>query len=250
MINAIIVDDEEAGVENLTNLLKKYVPELKVVATACNITMAKELIAKLNPHLLFLDIEMPFGNGLDLIAGYDRIPFEVIFVTAFDKYALQAIRLSACDYILKPIDIQELVNAVGKVEERMALRQENLNLKQLLENVKGNSKSAKIALPTLQGMIFVKVADIIYCEAEGSYTWFHFSNRDKLLATKNLGEYEDILSGKGFIRVHHAHLVNTDHIIEFIRANSPVIVLSNGVNISVSQRKRDVLNTYIDSLNR
>jgi two-component system LytT family response regulator len=250
MIQALIVDDERAGIENLQALVTKYCPQITIAGSCENIIDARKLIAGLKPQLVFLDIEMPFGNGFELLAEYSKIPFEVIFVTAFEKYAMKAIRLSACDYILKPIDINDLTAAAGKAISRIAAKEENINLNRLLENIRSTDKDKKITLPTLHGLLFVRIADIIHCEADGSYTWFYFTNRDKLLVTKNLGEYESLLEGKDFIRVHHAHMINQHHITELIKGNSPVIILSNGTNVPVSQRKRDALQEYLDTLVR
>ncbi|MDB5281760.1 MAG: DNA-binding response regulator [Bacteroidota bacterium] len=247
MINAVIVDDEKAGIENLKALLAKYCPQIKIKGEAENYNVAKKVIDEVKPQLVFLDIEMPFGNGFELLAAYEQVPFEVIFVTAFEKYALKAIRLSACDYILKPIEISELIAAVIKAAERITFKTEGHNLKFLLANVKAADKDRKIALPSLHGMIFVKMTDIIHCEADGGYTWFHFTNREKLLVTKNLGEYEDLLGEKDFVRVHHAHLINYNHIIEFKKGNAPIVIMSDGSPITVSQRKRDILLGYLNA---
>jgi len=241
MITAIIVDDEEAGVENLNNLIIKYCPGINVVGTAGSANEAKIIIDKHAPQLVFLDIEMPFGNAFNLLAEYEKVPFEVIFVTAFEKYALQAIRLSACDYILKPIDVSILANAVNKATERINAKTENVQLKNLLTNIKSLDKERKIALPAMQGMIFVKITDIVHCRADGGYTWFKLTNQNEMLATKNLGEYETLLADSGFIRVHHASLINKLHVVEYKKGNSPVLVMSDGSNINVSQRKRDLL---------
>ncbi|HWB65196.1 MAG TPA: LytTR family DNA-binding domain-containing protein [Chitinophagales bacterium] len=241
MISAVIIDDEKAGIENLGNLLARYCPDVSIAGTAGNITTGKEIIDDTEPELVFLDIEMPFGNGFDLLAGYSTIPFEVIFVTAFEKYAIKAIRLSACDYILKPIEIAELKAAVERAAGRISQKSDRLPLKTLLANIKELGRDKKIGLPTQQGLTFVNEADIVRCEADGSYTWFYFTNRDKLLVTRNLGEYEELLADDGFIRVHHAHLINRQHITELIRANAPVLVMSDGSQITVSQRRRDAL---------
>jgi two-component system, LytTR family, response regulator len=246
MIQAVAVDDEKAGRENLKALLGKYCPQVKVIGEASNPPEAIEVLNKLNPQLLFLDIEMPFGNGFDLLATYEQIPFEVIFVTAFEKYALRAIRLSACDYIMKPIEITELVSAVNKAAERIALKTESEQLKTLLTNIKGLNKDRKIALPTVNGLVFIKVMDIVRCQADGGYTWFYFSNGKKVLVTKGLGEYEDLLGSDDFIRVHHADLVSRHHVVEIIKTKLPVVKMSDGSAINVSWRKRDALQEMID----
>lgn len=248
MITAIIVDDEQGGIDNLRELIRKYCPQVKVIGEGANADEAKKLIDELSPELVFLDIEMPFSNGFDLLAGYEKINFEIIFVTAFEKYVLKAIKLSACDYIMKPIDVSELIAAVAKAAERISLKAESMHLRTFLANIKEpDHKDRKIALPSLHGFIFVKAGDVIHCEADGSCTWFHVTGREKLLVTKNLGEYEDLLGDKDFIRVHHAHLINRHHIVEFKKGNAPIVIMSNGTSITVSQRKRDILLEYLHS---
>jgi len=241
MINAVIVDDERAGVENLRALLTKYCPAVNIVGDASGAAQAKILVDEIKPHLVFLDIEMPFGNAFDFLSIYQHIPFEVIFVTAFEKYAMKAIRLSACDYILKPIDISELIAAVEKARQRISAKGQNEHIQALIANMKSMAKDKVIAIPTIQGMLFIKTQDIIRFEADGGYTWIHFTNRDKLLVTKTLGDYDEILSDNDFMRVHHAHLVNFQHIAEFIKGNSPTLVMSDNSSVNVSKRKKDIL---------
>lgn len=246
MIRAVIIDDEEAGIQNLKNVLEKHCGQVNVVAVCSNYNNAKDVIDTAMPDLVFLDIEMPLGSGFNILAQYHPIPFQVVFVTAYDKYALKAIRFAACDYVLKPIITDELVAAVHKAVTRIELNGENAYLKNLLANIKAIDKDKRIALAGLESTIFIKVSDIIRCEADRGYTWFFFTNREKLLATKNLGEYEALLSDKGFIRIHHADLVNCNHIVEFKKANTYTVIMSDGSQVNVSQRKRDVLLEYLN----
>jgi two-component system LytT family response regulator len=245
MISAVIIDDERAGIENLKALLAKYCPQVSITGEADSAGDGQQVLFAQQPQLVFLDIEMPHGNGFDLLANYEQIPFEVIFVTAFEKYAVKAIRLAACDYILKPIEISELVGAVNRAAERISSKAENVHLKTLLANGQAKDNERKMALPTLHGMIFIKIQDIIRCEADGGYTWFHFANREKLLITKNIGEYEELLGDHGFFRAHHAALINYQHLSEFIKGNAPSLIMSDGSTITVSRRKRDILLEYL-----
>ncbi|HRG89740.1 MAG TPA: LytTR family DNA-binding domain-containing protein [Chitinophagales bacterium] len=247
MINAVIIDDEPNGVKNLQALLLAYCPNVRVVGESGDISSAYQLICNKKPDIVFLDIEMPFGNGFELLDKIYDIKFEVIFVTAFEKYALNAIRKSACDYILKPIDINDLVNAVEKATARITQKNESYFLKKMLDSRQPAETDKKMALPTLQGMVFVKLSDIIYCEAEGSYTWFHFIDGSKILIAKNIGEYDDLLTDRGFIRVHHSRVINYNHVVEFRKGNSPTLIMSNGASIPVSHRKRDILMQYFNS---
>lgn len=240
MITAVIIEDELSGIDNLTLLLSKFCPGVKLVGTARSAKEGRQVILDLKPNLVFLDIEMPYGNGFDLIESIEKIEFEVIFVTAFDKYALRAIKSSAIDYLLKPIDIEELIKAVNKAADNVANKREKEQIKTLLNNI-GPKKLEKIALPTGNGMLFIKTADVIRCEAEGGYTWFYLTGRPKILTTKNLGEYDEMLEDSDFIRVHHQHLVNFEHITEYKKGTSPTLVMSDGAEITVSFRKKDVL---------
>lgn len=247
MIKGIIVDDEPAGVLNVKALLKKYCPHILVVGEGYGGAEALELINRTKPDLVFLDIEMPLTNGFELLDSVGHLRFEIIFITAFEKYALKAFKVDACDYILKPIDINDLVAAVTKATERIESRVEAHNLKNcLIAQVPHRDK--KIALPSLQGMVFVKLNDVIRCEADGCYTWFYFADTTKMLVTKKLGDYEVLFKDWGFIRVHHASLINCQHIVEFKKGNSPQIVMIDNSTVSVSQRKKDVLLAYIHSL--
>lgn len=247
MIKAVIVDDEIAGVENLASLIGTYAPDVNVVSTQTDALKAMDAIRSHRPDLVFMDVEMPAINGFDVLAQLGDLDFEVVFVTAYEKYALKAIKLSACDYILKPVDINELRAAINKAARSIAAKETGRGINRLLENMRSLDKDRKISLPTMQGMIFVKISDIVRCEADGSYTWFYFANRERLLVTKNLGEYEALLEGE-FIRVHHAHLINKLHIAEVKKGNSPTLILSNAVSVPVSQRRREVLQQYLDSL--
>lgn len=240
MITAVIVEDELTGIENLAVLLNKFCPRVKLIGTARSAKEGKEVILDLKPDLVFLDIEMPFGNGFDLLQSIEKVDFEVIFVTAFDKYALRAIKVAAIDYLLKPIDIEELIRAVDRATDNIVNKREKERIQTLLQNF-GPKKLEKIALPTGSGMLFVKISDIIRCEAEGGYTWFYISGRPKILTTKNLGEYDELLEGSDFIRVHHQHLVNFEHITEYKKGTSPLLVTSDGAEITVSFRKKEAL---------
>jgi two-component system LytT family response regulator len=248
MITAIIVEDELSGIENLILLLNKFCPQVKIIGSARTAREGKEIILEKKPQLVFLDIEMPYGNGFDLLQSFDSIDFEVIFVTAFDKYALKAIKSSAIDYLLKPIDIEELIKAVNKAYININQKQEKERINTLLQNL-GPKKLEKIALPTGNGMLFIKTSDVIRCEAEGGYTWFYLTNRPKILTTRNLGEYEELLESNDFLRVHHQHLVNFEHIAEYRKGTSPVLIMSDGAEITVSFRKKDALMEKLNKLN-
>lgn len=237
-ISAIIIDDEQNGRENLGGLLKIHCPDIHVLAEAKSVTEAIAAIEKYAPQLVFLDIEMPGGNGFKLLEHYREFPFEVIFVTAYDNYAINAIRFSAVDYILKPINLNELKLAVEKASEQIKLKSENERIKQLYYNMQ-NPKNPKIGLPTGDRIEFVEVKNIIRCQGDSNYTHIYFTDRKPLLVAKTLVEFEDLLHEHRFLRTHKTHLVNLNHVVAFLRSDGGQLSLSNKETVSVSRRRKD-----------
>ena len=237
-IPALIVDDELNGRENLAGLLKAHCPIIHVTAEARSVSEAISAIEKYSPQLVFLDIEMPGGNGFQLLEHYNEFPFEVIFVTAYDNYAIKAIRFSAADYILKPINLNELKIAVEKASEQIKRKSENERIKQLYYNVH-HPKDPKIGLPTSDRIEFVEVIRIIRCQGDGNYTHIFFTDRKPLLVAKTLVEFEDLLHGHDFLRVHKTHLVNLNHVSAFLRNDGGELLLTNDERVSVSRRRKD-----------
>ncbi|MFA9389808.1 MAG: LytR/AlgR family response regulator transcription factor [Prolixibacteraceae bacterium] len=237
-IKAIIIDDEQNGRENLRGALEKYCPNIKIVDEANSALSGIDAIQAHQPDLVFLDIEMPGGNGFKVMEFFDRPKFGVIFVTAYDQYAIQAIRFSAIDYMLKPINIVELKNAV----DRFARRQKEQTV-QLLEQFRQNERvevsSKKIALPTTDKIEFREIKTILRCEGEINYTHFYFTDGTKLLISKTLVEFEDILEPYGFIRTHKTHLVNLMHVLSFNKNDGCSVSLSNGESVPVSRRRKE-----------
>lgn len=248
MINAIIVDDEKHNIENLEWLIKKHCPEVTIKGSAENIPDAKLLIELQKPDVVFLDIQMGGSTGFDLLQNIaDRI-FEVIFITAHDKYGIQAVKYAALDYILKPIDTNELLSAIAKVKEKMAAQQSSRQLDFLVDYLKQNGKPAKIALPQQQEVRYVPVADIVRCEAQNTYTWFFLSSNEKILVSKPLKEYEELLTPHGFIRCHQTHLVNPAFIKSFLKEDGGVLLLQNAVKIPVSKQKKELVKEVLSRL--
>lgn len=237
-IKSIIVDDEKHGRENLAGILKQYCTNVEVLADADSVENAKFLIQECRPDLVFLDIEMPKANGFQLLEHFGDFSFEVIFVTAYDNYAIKAIRFSAADYILKPININELKAAVGKVAERLQQKQENQRMKQLIYNL-GQPQNPRIGLPTADRIEFVEVHQIIRCQGEGNYTHIYFEEEKHLLVAKTLVEFEELLQEHFFIRVHKAHLVNLKHINTYVKSDGGILQLSNGDKVAVSRRRKE-----------
>jgi two-component system LytT family response regulator len=240
MVPAIIVDDEINGRENLANLIFKFCPDIQITGMASSVDDAIEMIKNRNPELVFLDIEMPFKNGFDLLEMVNPITFDVIFTTAFDHYAVRAIKFSALDYLLKPIDIEELKQSVAKLLQKKAAKESSAkNFELLLSNLKVRNKLQKIAVPTLDGLVFINIMDIIRCEADDNYTRIFIVNSDALLVSRTLKDYEDMLSGMNFFRIHHANLINLQHVKKYIRGEGGFVVLSDNISVEVSRRRKN-----------
>ena len=237
-IPALIVDDEKNGRENLSGLIRTHCPQIRIAAEAASVEQAIAQIREHQPQLIFLDIEMPGGNGFQLLEHFKDFPFEVIFVTAYDNYAIRAIRFSASDYILKPINLNELIAAVDKVCERISNRSENQRIRQLYLNTV-HPANPKIGLPTGERVEFVEVKSIIRCQGESNYTHIFFADRKPLLTAKSLIEFEELLAEYGFIRVHKTHLVNLSQVSSFTKNDGGVLFLSNGDSVGISRRRKE-----------
>ena len=238
MIRALIVDDESKNIRILHGLLQTYCPQVHVVGHANGFHKALELIESSHPDLLFLDIEMPYGNAFDLLEKIMPVKFEIIFVTAFNDYALKAFRYSALDYLLKPVNIDELKDAVAKAEQKLNQKNVNLQLNNFINNFK-KAELQKIALPLLDGLLFVPVPEITYLHAKGSYTDVHLHNGEIHTTARTIKDYEDMLSQDTFCRVHHAYLINVNHIKKYSRGRGGLIEMEDGAIIEVSVRRKD-----------
>lgn len=243
MINAVIIDDEINNIDNLEGLLKKYCPQVQVTGTAMNADEGITLIKKLQPKLIFLDIQMPGKNGFDMLSDLPDHNFEIILITAHDQYGIKAIKFSAVDYLLKPLDIEELKRAIQKAAQRIKEKMQNHELENLLQLLKNREeKSAhKLALPTLKETRFVSPRDIIRCESSNAYTSFYISTGEKIVVSKPIYEYEELLSDFGFIRCHQSHLVNKEYIKSWVKGDGGYLILQNGNEIPVSKSKKEIL---------
>lgn len=237
-ISALIVDDEKNGRENLAGLIKTHCPQIRIAGEANSVEQAIAEIQELHPQLIFLDIEMPGGNGFKLLEHFKSFPFEVIFVTAYDNYAIRAIRFSASDYILKPINLNELIAAVDKVSQRIWQQSENERIRQLYLNTK-HPANPKIGLPTGERIEFVEVKSIIRCQGESNYTHLYFSDRKPILSAKSLIEFEELLAEHDFIRVHKTHLINMNHVSAITKNDGGILTMSNGDSVAISRRRKD-----------
>ena len=244
---ALIIDDEKNGRENLAGLIRQYCPQLRIVAEAASVGEAIQKIEEFRPRLIFLDIEMPGGNGFKLLEHFKTFPFEVIFVTAYDNYAIKAIRFSASDYILKPINLNELIAAVEKVCRRITQQNENEQIRQLYLNTR-HPANPKIGLPTGERIEFVEVNSIIRCQGESNYTHIYFTDRKPVLSAKSLIEFEELLGEYGFIRVHKAHLVNLNHVTSLSKNDGGILTMSNGDSVMISRRRKDFVTESLKQL--
>jgi len=246
MIRTVVIEDEEHSRKMLMGMLRDSCRAINVVGSADSVTTGLTTIAEQRPELVFLDIELQSETSFEILEKLPEINFELVFTTAFDHYALKAIKFCAIDYLLKPIDLNDLRIAVAKAEKRLNREYLNKNLEVLINNLKsGSQNNHRIALSTLEGLLFVNVRDIIYCESSGPYTKFIFKQAAIIVTSKHLKEYEDLLSGYDFFRIHKSYLVNLQEIRKYIRGEGGHLIMSNGANLSVSkQRKEDFLRIY------
>ena len=242
-IKTIIVDDESRGLMALQRLFQLHCPDLEILALCDSADDAAEKIAAYGPDLVFLDIAMPGKNGFDLLRDLPAIDFEVIFITAHDKYMLQAFQFSAMDYLLKPVDNDLLKAAVERATKRILEKSGGAPLETLLHNGQqwDRQPKKKLCIPSVKGFQVVLLDDIIYCEGSGNYTIFHLPNKQTAIhASKPIHEYEALLEDSGFIRIHKSYLINMGHIKEYQRGEGGRVVLSNDFSAEVSRRKKDL----------
>ncbi|HMH20591.1 MAG TPA: LytTR family DNA-binding domain-containing protein [Puia sp.] len=240
MINCIIIDDEPGNIRVLKKLLHEFCPETNVSGEASDAEQGEKIILKMQPDLVFLDIEMPYGNAFGLLDRLMPVNFEVIFVTAFNDYMLKAFKYSALDYLLKPVNIEELRAAVQKASERKRLRNTNQQLSNLLDNLKPPEPGAfKLAVPNTEGLAFIPIDTITRCEASGGYTTFYLKNGEKILSAKNIKEYEDILPSSIFLRVHNSHIINLTCIKKYHKGRGGFIEMDDQALIEVASRRKN-----------
>lgn len=237
MMQAVVIDDDKGCRKTIEDILQENCPDIQITGQAASVEEGKQTIIKNKPDLLFLDIELTDGNAFDLLAEIKDIGFHVIFITAFDQYAIQAIRHSAIDYILKPIDPDLFLKAVNKA------RQINTNNDLLARQVKllidNRNNFNKIALPTIDGLRFINIDDIIYCKSEANYTWVYLKNNENFLVTKTLKEYDETLSKNNFVRIHQSYLININYVERYVKGKGGSVIMSDGTEILVSRRKKE-----------
>ena len=235
----LIVEDEVHQQELLCSHLQDF-PEFQVLGIASSIGEGKSMLEKFAPDLAFMDVMLPPYTSFDLLQSLDIIPFDIIFTTSFEEYAVRAFRLSAIDYLLKPVDKDELAAALEKFKQKKSVVESAVHIKNLLNNLNApQANQANVALPTLTGFVFVPVKDIVRCEADDAYTTFFTRDKRKIIVSKVLKECEQMLVDYRFFRVHHSHLINLDCVTEYIKGEGGIIIMADGSHIDVSRRRRD-----------
>lgn len=246
MINAIIIDDEKDGAEVLQFLVKENCPTINVLRLEHSVEDAITSIQKLKPELIFLDIEMPTGTGFDVIQATKEIGYETIFITAYEHYAIKAFKTNAIDYLLKPVDVDELVNAVKNAEKRIATSNKNQSSQIESLILSAINKNKKIAIPSQDGVLWVDIEDIIRFEADSNYTHVHMKNKRKVMVSKTLKSFEEQLTHSNFCRIHSTHLINLNEVERYIKGDGGIIVLKDTSNVPVSRANKTELLTKLN----
>lgn len=246
MLKAVIVDDEKIARETLMGYLTKYCPKVKVMAQCDGVKSAVLAINEHQPDLVFLDVEMPFGNAFDLLEQFEEINFETIFITAFSHYALKALNQSASYYILKPIEIDELILAVEKIAQLKEKKELSNHTRLLVDNLRiTQTEKRKIALPLMEGFEFVRIEDIIRCQANDNFTDVFLTDGRKLMICRTLKFYEETLSSQGFVRIHKSHLINTQYVERYLKGKGGQVQMSDQSILDVSpNKKQDLLGFF------
>jgi len=248
-MRAVLIDDEVSNLENLRNLLEKHCSQVNIMSTAQNVSDGVNAIEKYLPDLVFLDIQMGEQTGFDVLTVLPTRNFEVIFVTAYDQYGIQAVKFAALDYLLKPIDIEELVSAVNKAEHKLSAQIQTSQLDFLLQQLKKPETTvSKIALQMQSEIRYITVSEIVRCEADNTYTYFFLSNNEKILVSKSLKEYADLLRPKGFLRTHQSHLVNPKYVKSWLKEDGGILLITSGEKIPISKPNKELVKKALQKL--
>lgn len=242
----VIIDDESDAVDFITSIIGEYCPGLEVKGKAHNVRDGVKLIKDIKPELVFLDVEMPNGTGFDLLTHFPDKDFEVVFITAFNHYAIKAIKFSAVDYILKPININEFIESVNRVVQKRGNNSKagNENFEALLENIR-SSHPTRLVIPTSDGREYLNPNEIIRIEADRSYSWFYIVDKKKILVSKHLKEFQDLLSDRNFFRPHNSHLINLDFVKKYVRHDGGYIEMTDGSQVPVSRNRKDLFLSHM-----
>jgi len=237
----VVIDDEQNAVDFIISIIGEYCPDLEVTGKAHNIAEGIRIIENTKPELVLLDVEMPNGSGFDLLSHFPEKDFDVIFITAFNHYAIKAIKFSAVDYILKPININEFIDSVSRVIRKRSddLMRNNERFRILMENLKTPTPS-RLAIATSEGMEYLNPREIIRIEADRSYSWFYLTGERKLLVSRNLKEFQDLLGDRNFFRPHNSFLINLKFVKKFVRKEGGYIEMTDGSQVPVSRNRKDI----------
>lgn len=238
MINTILIDDERDGLEDLQETLEKYCPEVSVKGAFHSPLEGMQAIQTIKPDLVLLDVQMPGMSGFELLQKLSPVSFNVIFVSAYDRYAIKAIKFSALDYLLKPIDVDELIQAISRVKERLAPTP--YSLQSVVHNTQQRSgRIERLAVPSTEGIDFFEVKDIIFCKADSCYTHIYFTRHQTKVVTRVLKDFEELLSESGFCRVHNSFLVNLSHVKRYVRGEGGYALLTDDHHVDISRRRKE-----------
>lgn len=245
---AVLVDDEPNNTELLMHFLKKYCPRVDVIGQADTKADAIEIIPQLEPDIIFMDIVLDEGTGFDVLEAIDTKNSQVIFVTAFDEFAIKAFKYNAVDFVLKPVEIEALIIAVNNAAERVENKQyiEKQSLTALVEAMTNEKINQDfIAIPTIEKIEFIKTKTIVYCKSDGKYTEFHLKGGQKIVSSKNLGEYEQILDDQVFFRIHNSYIVNLNFVENINKAAGNYIELGNNISLPIAKRRQESLHRFL-----
>ncbi len=252
MITAVLIDDEQHLRDGMKRLLELYGQEIQIVAEADSVKTGILALENHNPQVVFLDINLTDGTGFDILENLSKkgkIAFQIIFITAHEQYALKAFKFSALDFLLKPVDPEDLQKTISKIKEVLKSSNTFEHIDLLLENIRKKVDNFKrIALSTQDGIHLFEVSDIIRCESEDNYTKFHIKNHKPLLISKTLKEYEELLSEHGFERIHQSHLINLSYLKSYIKNDGGYVIMSDNANLPIAQRKKDRLQEILKTL--
>jgi two-component system LytT family response regulator len=247
-MKAVIIDDDSRIVNIISGFIQSDFPDILVVATAGDVERGYRCIMEHHPDLIFLDINLPDGTGFDILKKTKNIDFKIIFITAFEEYAIQAIKFSALDYILKPVSIDELHEAVTKARQIINREEEQIKVKTLLDNFEEKKSLKRIVLHTSECLHFIDINNIVRCEADSNYTFFHLVDNKKILVSKTIKEYSELLKDSGFLRVHQSHLVNIVHIDKFIKSEGGYLLMKDKSSVPVSVTNRHQILKILSSI--
>jgi len=249
MAKVLVVDDERRARETIVQVLEMYCPQVAQIEEADGVQSAVDAIQRFRPDLVLLDIHLTDGSGFEVISRLSSIPLNVIFITAYEEYAIKAFRVAALDYILKPIDADEFALTIEKGLRTVEQRRFQDQMEVLMNVMKGTDKQdKKITLKTAESIHIVAVSDIVFCLADKNYTTFAMVDKSKIIVSKSIGEYEELLSRDGFMRIHQSYLINLKHMVRYEKGDGGFVVTSTGESLPVATRKKDQLMTYLQSL--